>query len=328
MVNKISEAAFILALILLQATGFMACSTTKSYLIKEQGVWGKFYEQEKPEGNPILFLSGSDGGINEYVASIYRDLGFPVLSLGYFYPVAEMGQRSDIPNFIPNEMDRIPLELFGNGLNWLEKKFPGRKFTVVAVSKGMEGFLAFASTGDKRIELVDKAILLSGSAYSLEGALNVNTPQAKGSQHSSWTYQGKELPFVEFHDAQPSFQNGKVKFVDLYTQALNRAQKEGQLEKAWLGLDHLSNVKVLIILGMRDLVAPTAFTASKLLEKYHGAKNIEIMKLEDAGHMVTIPYSDDTGYWKFGETPALMGDTTEEAANRAKKKMGEYLFGL
>jgi hypothetical protein len=95
----------------------MGCAPRMQMIKDEQKkVWGKFFAHEKPSGPPILYLTGSDGGIDERVASIYHDLGFQVLSVGYFYPEAEKGKNKDVATFVPREMDRIPLELIGNGL--------------------------------------------------------------------------------------------------------------------------------------------------------------------------------------------------------------------
>lgn len=304
-----------------------ACTPTAKIIKDEQNkVWGRFFDSEKSAGNPILYLTGSDGGADERVASIYNELGFPVLSLGYFYPEAEQGKNSDVPSFVPKEMDRIPLELIGNGLVWLAEKFPHKKITVVAVSKGVEGFLAFASTGEERVKLVNKAILLSGGGICLEGALNVNTTQAKTSKHSSWTYKGVELPFVEIGDSMPSIHDGKVAFVDMYNQALDKAAANGQLDNAIFDLSHLAHVQVLMLAGTDDKVAPVVRSLEISLQKNNTPKNIELVKIENAGHMVTFAYSDEQNWFRFGTMQMLVGDTTKEAAEKAKAKIGEYLF--
>lgn len=308
-------------------TIFTACVPPLTMIKDEQNkVWGKFFESDK-QGAPILYLTGSSGGIDEHVASIYNELGFPVLSLGYFYPEAEQGKKSDVPSFVPREMDRMPVELIGNGLAWLAEKFPNRKVTVAAGSKGVEGFLAFASTGDERIKIVSKAILLSGGGICFEGALHVNTARTRTSGHSSWTYQGVELPFVKIGDFKPSIHNNNVAFVDMYTQALDSASASGQVDRAIFDLSHLSHVQILIVAGADDKVAPVVREAELLLAKNNSPSNVEFVKIDNAGHMVTFPYLDKQGWFKFGRMNMLVGDTSKEAAEKTKIKISEYLFG-
>jgi pimeloyl-ACP methyl ester carboxylesterase len=186
--------------------------------------------------------------------------------------------------------------------------------------------LAFASTGDERLNAVGKAILLSGGGICLEGALDVNSAKARTSNHSSWTYKGAELPFVEIGTIQPFLHDGKLAFVDMYTKALDRAEHLKQLDKAIFDISSLAHAQILFIGGVQDKVGPVVRSVDLLLKKNRMPKNVEFLKLENAGHMVTFAYSDKQGWFKFGTIPLLLGDTTQEAAQKAKLKIGEYLL--
>jgi pimeloyl-ACP methyl ester carboxylesterase len=297
----------------------------KGVLIKDPGIWGKFYKPEKVTNMPILYLGGSDGGIDEYVPPIYAEYGHPVLSLGYFYPEAAYGPNHDVPEFIPREMDKIPLELIGKGIDWLSKTYPEQGLIVASVSLGGIAFLAFASTGDDRVKKIKKAVLLSGGGFCFEGVLNVNTNDAKPSGHSNWTYKGKELPFIPFGDAKPKIIGDRIQFVDFWLTALLNAKKKHLLDKTRFNLTPLKDTELLFISGENDKMAPSVLSISWLLEKYPNASNIEFVKLKDAGHFVTMPHKDEGFNVRFGKYIYMLGDTSREAATIARKKIGQFL---
>lgn len=306
---------------LVSALMLQSCASIKSNyasdeIINDYGVWGRFVEPKETSKNPVLFVGGSEGGLPQYY-SYYADTGHPVLALGYFNP-RSTGLVS--PSFIPTEFNKIPLESFANGLKWLKQKYPDRKIIVVAGSKGAEAVLAYSSTGDEDVKLIDKLILITASSYAFEGVLNMHSRRVKNSGSSAWTYRGREIPYVHYPKGRAKVIKGKVLLRDHYEEAIAAADKQGTLNEAMFTLKHLLNAKILFISGERDLMWNTTGMINKLLEA-NKENNAKKLFLKDAGHMVYNEHRDDQASY----FPYLMGDTSEEAVKAAKKATSDFL---
>lgn len=124
----------------------------------------------------IIVYGGSDGTPNYAQAVDFAKNGYEVLSLFMF------GQKNQ-----PKTLARVPLEQFGQALRYVEThaKSPS-PLTVMGTSKGAEYALNLTS----KYPQINNAILVAPSAYNFNGLDFEN-------YGSSWTWQGKELPYID-----------------------------------------------------------------------------------------------------------------------------------
>ena len=317
MAKLIKNCMFFLSLTLFPLSNSLAMDSepVKERLIIENGIWGKYLEPNISDASkpPILLLGGSDGGIPVEMALTFRNNGFPVLTLGYF---SQDRMKDAVPDFIPSEFDRIPLELIGNGLQWISNKFPKQKISVVAGSKGAEGFLAFASTGDERLLLVHKVLLRSGASYAFEGLYNINTSKSEATSHSAWTYNGNEIPFIKYagNPKIESYYPFKMNVGCIYEKSLKKAGKKNVLDQARFSLEKLSHAQVLFLSGTKDKIWPSVLMIEELLKYHSMATNIRLYRFEQTGHAIFAAHTDKTE-----KSVILFGDTTKETSGYALK---------
>ena len=132
-------------------------------------------------------LGGSEGGRYwSYHPELIRDLvdqGFSVLSLPYF------GTRD-----LPDDLRSIPLEYFSKVFSWLstqkDQVIPD-KYALVGVSRGAELALLLGS----RYPEVKAVVAIAPSSVVFPGPPAGILDLIEG-QHSAWSENGKELPFV------------------------------------------------------------------------------------------------------------------------------------
>jgi dienelactone hydrolase len=138
-----------------------------------------------PQGSPkklgVLVLGGSDGGIPNRRAKVIAENGFPTLALAYFKT-----KRT------PEYLDMIPLEYFNKPIEWLIKNeyTQGGKIIVIGESKGAELALLLAS----RKPEISGVVAFVPSAVVFQGMPKVFWPP-----RSSWSYAGKQIPFVPYN---------------------------------------------------------------------------------------------------------------------------------
>ena len=152
----------------------MKNNNTESYLL----------EQYPTRGNKeiiVCVMTGSDGGIkwSRYIAKRFNEAGFSACALAYW----------NYKN-LPKMLSSIPVEIVETAVITLKKQ-GYKKVCLYGVSKGAELSLLSASLFDN----IDGVIAVSPSCAVFEGfsAIGYNG-------HSSWTYQGKELPFISISE--------------------------------------------------------------------------------------------------------------------------------
>ena len=130
----------------------------------------------------VVTFGGSDGGCNWDLANRLADQGYEVLALFFF------GQENQRPT-----LDKVPLEFFGEVLQYVDAHASSAApVTVVGVSKGGE-LVSLLPTYYPRI---DNVVAYSPGEYVYQG-LDYAAPG------SSWTWQGRELPYVRFQYSSP-----------------------------------------------------------------------------------------------------------------------------
>jgi len=149
----------------------------KSQKITE-GIVGELYYSDQKSDKTLIVLGGSGGGLGPILpmAALLASRGFNVLALAYFQ---EKG--------LPGQLAQIPLEYFEKAFAWLAANpiTKGTELYVFGTSKGAELALLLAS----RYPSIHRVVVNAPHAYCFQG-LNFKTV-------SSWTYQGKDLPFIK-----------------------------------------------------------------------------------------------------------------------------------
>ncbi len=130
----------------------------------------------------MIALGGSGGGFSEIQCEYYASHGFACLSLAYFAAPE-----------LSTAIERIPVEYFEKAIEWLlgQPKVRPNRVMLIGGSRGGE------------------LVLLLGSLLPKVRAVVAIAPSAVcwGHGHNtSWTYRGKDIPFVSHMDAEPKWE--------------------------------------------------------------------------------------------------------------------------
>jgi len=289
--------------------------------IKEDGVTGALF---LPEGNgarpAILVLSGSEGGTFEPAAAQYAARGYVTFALAYF----------GIDD-LPNDLEEIPVETVGRGLQWL-KSHPRVKSDFIGAwgaSKGAELALLSASLFSDIKAVVAK----SASAYVFE-----SIGEEMGKVHkSSWTYEGQSVPFVPIEfNMRIGASYGWARMAKkpwstrpMYGNGIKRAR---ELEAATIKVEDI-NGPVLVTGGGRDGVWPSDEMARTIVDrlKSKGHQHEDVaLTYPDAGHQIASPYTPTSiNYLTIGGGfVELLGGTpiaNARASEDSSPKINEFL---
>lgn len=131
----------------------------------------------------VIVVSGSDGRIEkaDAIAELLAMEGFSALAVSYF------GLESTAES-----LSEIPLEIIKEAIAWLQKQesVDCSKIMIYGRSKGGEMALAAAA----RFPEISRIVACVPGAYVYEGLNKKMLP----SKHSSWTFEGIELPYLRF----------------------------------------------------------------------------------------------------------------------------------
>lgn len=235
----------------------------------------------------VLLMGGSEGGIGSGAARQATDLvahGYAVLQLAYF----------GAPG-LPSKLDLVPLEYFDKALTWIERQ-PGidpKRVAVVGASKGAEAALLVAT---RHPEL--RAVVVGAPSAAVWPGIDF----AGGDTGSSWTVDGKPLPYLRYGAAAKSIFDG-------YRTGFATLPMHGD---AAIPVAKIT-AKVMLICGRADKLWPSC-PMSELIGRKMGGKAI-VLAYDGAGHAVFGPpvQIGTPGYRSLG---SLGG--TSEGNNRAR----------
>jgi dienelactone hydrolase len=207
-----------------------------------------FVAEGAKRGPGVLVLGGSEGGMPRRKAAWLASHGFTALALAYF--------RFDD---LPKDLAGIPLEYFGEALNWMAKRpeIAGDKIAVVGTSRGGELALQIASM--YRV----KAVVAYAPADMRYPACCGFTPVP-----FAWTWKGQGLAYHRVRGGSASD--------DLHA-AIPVENIEGP---------------VMVISGGEDKVWSSSGMASSVvdrLKRHHFAFDAEQLNYPHAGHAAGRP---------------------------------------
>ncbi len=240
-----------------------SCAEPLEITVAQEGFAATYFsaaEETKPVG--VVVLGGSEGGKSVRLAPGFTAIGYPVLSLAYF---KEPGT--------PDYLDEIPLDYFDKPIAWFADRpgMQGKKIVLVGGSKGAELALLLAS----RTREIAGVIAISPSSVVFQGL-----PQIFWPPRSSWTYQGKPLPFVP-HDASQGVDPNNL--LPLHELSLSHTEK---VEKALIPVEKI-NGPILLLSGIDDGMWPAADMAEAIVDRLKQRQfphAFEHVKYENAGH--------------------------------------------
>lgn len=219
----------------------------------------------------VLLLGGSEGGLGggtHHMALALQKEGFAVLHLAYF---GAPGQT--------DALERIPLELFDKGLDWLKSQ-PGvdpARIAVMGASKGAEAALFVASRRP------DVSAVVAGMPTSV--AWNgVNWASGGQSKHASWTAQGRVVPTMPFGDW-----NQADGIISVYRKVEDPAQ-QAAVTRAAIPVER-ARASVLLVCGEAETMWPACPMARQVAarSKARSGPPVTVLAYADAGHFVFGP---------------------------------------
>jgi uncharacterized protein len=216
----------------------------------------------------ILVIGGSEGGLGYGLkwAELLNAKGFGVMSLAYF--------GTDGLN---SQLEEIPLEYFQKALDTLEsfKGVDSGRIAIISVSKGTEA-ASLLSAENPEIRL----LVLASPSHAVWQCINrVNY----GSFRSSWTKNGKPLPFAAY-----DYSKGYYPVVNFYLGAIEKPLDPGVL----IPIEKI-HAKLIVLSGGEDMVWPSSAMAEKISERYltgHKGQEIIFRDYPEAGHGFLLPY--------------------------------------
>jgi len=221
----------------------------------------------------VVLVGGSGGGIGwqDEMAGLLAERGFAAMALAYF------GMDG-----LPKELERIPLEYFDRALAALAKQpdVDPKRIAIGGVSKGGELALLIASRHPE----------IRGVAVFVPSGIVFQSVAAGYPKTSSWSFRGRELPFVPY---------GKVdqpkSTADIYRAGLEQAERTKSLEKAIIPVERIKG-PILLMSGRDDNLWPSTQLCEMIVTRLRAHKfryPVEHIAYPDAGHLISSIRRDD-----------------------------------
>lgn len=255
----------------------------------------------------VIVLGGSEGGakaVREMAPNLAAH-GFAVLGLPYYSPAAWNSTEREFPS-LPRSFVDIPVDRLGQARAWLKTRadVDTSRIALFGVSKGAE----FALIAASKMEWLTAVVAIVPSDVVWQGWGPDVIPV--DSRRSSFSYEGKALPFVpnkDFVQELAGFQTGAdVRY--RRPQDKGRAAFPAAAVDARIRVEHFKG-PLLVAGGIEDQMWASGMMAQNIAERRAEAK-LETVALiyTDAGHMLsgngwnpTTQY--DAGPFKTGGTP-------------------------
>ncbi|MEX2784090.1 acyl-CoA thioester hydrolase/BAAT C-terminal domain-containing protein [Streptococcus sp. H49] len=222
---------------------------------------------KKTKKGVVVTFGGSEGSPGYYEGVSFALQGYEVLSLFSY----------GMPNQQPS-LSKIPIDFFDEVLAYIEKNVADpAPLTLYGASKGAELCLNLVNYYSE----IDHIILMAPSAYNFNGLDYENIS-------SSWTYKGKELPYIStMHAGFPEYiaflfgmvSGAPTSYEPLYRTAIANTDKAADYEI----LQEAADADILIFAGGDDRMWPSASMA-KVIKKTQGER-AELHIYDKAGHI-------------------------------------------
>ena len=222
------------------------------FKVSENGLGADFYceESDLPK-KAIIMLGGSEGGKTwsriRRPLSLMVQQGYALLSLAYFKAPG-----------LPASLEQIPLEYFEKAFAWLSAQpqiVPG-DYAILGASKGAEAALLLATKSPQ----VKAVVALTPTSVVWQGIPKKRFDIVKAPK-SSWSYQGKDLPFLPYPESIKKIANLlTLRFRAAHEEALRNVTRA---KEAAIPVED-SSAAMLLISAKRDRMWPSTIMAEKI----------------------------------------------------------------
>lgn len=258
--------------------------------ITADGMLANFYAAPTSGKQPaVLLVSGSEGGINSQLtaeAIALQEAGFNVLALSW---LGGPGQ--------PQWIERIPLEGFETGLDWLaaQPSVDPERIALLGGSKGAEAMLLLATTHPEiRAVVAPAPAAVAWQGFDLARFWRTDLG-------SSWTRDGVEVPYLATsrdRDVRSAW--------DGYSKAWATVTPDSP---AVIRVEQI-RAPILLQCGEQDSLTPSCAQAQFIVDRADelGGPPVTLLTYPDAGHISygTPIAADDPLYGQldsYGGTP-------------------------
>ena len=258
-------------------------TTEQEFTLEQDGFVGSLYRprQDFYPGKAIMMFSGSDGmySLTKLVAQQYVRRGLTVLALAYWrYPG------------LPNRFERIPIEILEKPALWL-KANGYAKVGLWGISMGAEYALIAASLLPDLISCV-----VAVAPINIVGQ-GMDMGRRKGGQKfgllpcSSWSFRGKELPYVKLRLDKRRIVLDSVKRRSACVRSCYEGVVESAPEEGRIKVERI-NGPILLLSAKNDDMWPAAEAGDAMMSRLD-QRNFpwphEHISYEYASHLL-IPY--------------------------------------
>jgi len=271
----------------------------------------------------ILMISGSGGGLDEWMPALLASHGYPALAVAYF------GYK-DLPKTLTN----IPLEYFNEAAGWARRRTGQDRVVAIGASRGTEPVLLSAANFPKFAD----AIVLYVPSHLVESGLD----PMQAEQPAAWSLGGKPLPFVPMNAR--TFLTSLAAAQHVTSPAIPLAMTPGFLER-WMVPDADSrygipveriHARVLLLAGANDTQWPSWIGAKRISERLKAAAPnapVEMEVFQGAGHsimavgavMSTDGYCCFGNFWmSTGGVPRLNAAASRAAFNHTLRFLQDF----
>lgn len=228
----------------------------------------------------IITLGGAEGGLSftEKEAEAMAHEGFIIMRFGYFKYTKETANQ---------KLKEIRIEKVFEAIDLIKKNpaVDSSKIALLGISKGAELALLVASKNSSI-----KAVIAHVPSHVVWYGLG----KWKGLNKSSWTYQGKPLPFVSYSKPKSGWFTDRI--AEFYEAGLETYPDK--INEATILVENISG-PVLLSSGGKDDIWPSSIMAKEIENRLIAKKfSFEVKHLyyPDAGHGIfgLLPDKNDT----------------------------------
>jgi pimeloyl-ACP methyl ester carboxylesterase len=243
-------------------------------LVVDGGLHGSFFSPQGGSDSPaVVFLSGSEGGVKRHQAAQLAARGFNVLALAYFNGPG-----------VPKELNRVPLEYFLTGMNWLRRRTDQSNVALVGGSRGGEAVLAIGSLEGQGISAI---------VAMVPGDMFTGTHTMSGDIVPAWTHNGIDLPVACGSVSLDDVIRGKSVGATINTanELFSFYSDRAIYDRCSIPVEGMK-APILFISGAKDECWPSHISSLRAIARLRRSNyrhDIEHVWDPDAGHLVGFP---------------------------------------
>lgn len=264
--NNLRTVMVVCIALLICALELQESKATQEFVkVKGAGFVGTFAPSQGQPTIGLLVLGGAEGGMPEWQLKEISELGYPTLAVAYFKAKG-----------LPQMLDEVPVEPIDKAVRWLSNRpeVLDDRVVIIGASKGAELALLVASSNKQ----VTGVVAFAPSNVVFQGIPKVFWPP-----RSSWTRDGKALPFVpyrmpkEFNYASPDLHA-------LYNESL---RDSAAVKLATIPVEKIHG-PILLFSGRDDRMWPSSKMADEIIARLKQKAflyNNEHVAYDNAGHV-------------------------------------------